>query len=100
VKTLTFLLVTAVLAKGMVLNWWQADSPLCFLAWLDRSRSTARSTTLGVALSFFWGFVIVYNELKNDFMGRLELDVGGIDCEFGGLSPLASTSVEKCHNFF
>jgi len=30
-------------------------------------------------------------------MGRLELDVGGIDCEFGGLGPLASTSVEKCH---
>jgi len=52
-----------------------------------------------VALSFFWGFVTVYNELKNDFMGRLELDFGGIDCEFGGLSPLASTSVEKCHNF-
>jgi len=35
-----------------------------------------------------------------DFMGRLELDLGGIDCKFGGLSPLASTSVEKCHNFF
>jgi len=55
---------------------------------------------VGVALSFFWGFVIVYNELKNDFMGKLELDFGGIDCEFAGLSPLASTSVEKCHNFF
>jgi len=41
-----------------------------------------------VALSFFWGFVIVYNELKNDFMGRLELDFGGIDSGFGGLSPL------------
>jgi len=53
-----------------------------------------------VALSFFWGFVIVYNELKNDFMGRLELDFGGIGCEFGRLSPLASTSVKKCHNFF
>jgi len=53
-----------------------------------------------MALSFFWGFVIVHNELKNDFMGRLELDFGGIDCEFGGLSPLASTNVEKCHNFF
>ena len=51
-------------------------------------------------MCFFWGFVIVYNELKNDFMGRLELDFGGIDCEFGGLSPFASTSVEKCHNFF
>ena len=23
-------------------------------------------------------------------MGRLELDFGGIDCEFGGLSPLAT----------
>jgi len=48
----------------------------------------------------FWGFVIVYNELKNGFTGRLELDLGGIDCEFGGIRPLASTSVEKCHNFF
>jgi len=53
-----------------------------------------------MALSFFGAFVIVYNELKNDFMGRLKLDFGGIDCEFGGLSPLASTSVEQCHNFF
>jgi len=70
------------------------------MAWLDRSRSIARSTALGVALSFFWGFVIVYNELKNDFMVRLELDFGGIDCEFGKLSPLASSSAEKCHNFF
>jgi len=51
-----------------------------------------------MALSFFWGFVIVYNELKNDW--RLELNFGSIDCEFAGLSPLASTSVEKCHNFF
>ena len=33
-------------------------------------------------------------------MERLELDFGGIDCEFGGLSPLASTSVEKFHSFF
>jgi len=63
---------------------------------LDGSRSIARST----ALRFFGGFVIVYNELKNDFTGRLELDFGGIDCEFGGLSPLVSTSAEKCHNFF
>jgi len=77
-----------------------ADSPLCFMAWLDRNRSIARSTALGVALSFFWGFVIVYNELKNDFTGRLELDFGGIDCELSGLRPLASTSGEKCHNFF
>jgi len=51
---------------------------------------------LGVAFSFFWGFAIVYNELKNDFMGRLELDFGGIDCEFGGsarLLPLLLKSV-------
>jgi len=53
-----------------------------------------------VVLSFFGGFVIVYNELTNDFMGRLELDFGDIDCEFGGLSPLASTSAERYHNFF
>jgi len=45
-------------------------------------------------------FVIVYNELKNDLMGRLELDFEGIDGEFGGLSQLASTSVERCHNHF
>jgi len=53
-----------------------------------------------VALSFFWHFVIVYNELKNYFIGRLELDFGGIDCEFGGLRPLFPTFVEKGHNFF
>jgi len=70
------------------------------MAWLDRSRSTARSTALGAALSFSWGFVIVYNELKSDFMERLELDFGGIYCEFGELSPLASTCAERCHNFF
>jgi len=51
-------------------------------------------------MAFSWGFAIVYNELKNDFTGRQEVDFGGIDCEFGGLSPLASTSVEKCHNVF
>jgi len=51
-------------------------------------------------LSFLWHFVIVYSELKNDFMGRLELDFGGIGCEFGRLNPLVSTSVEKGHNFF
>jgi len=70
------------------------------MAWLDKSRSIARSTVLRVALSFFWGFVIVYNELKNDFIGRVELDFGGIECGFVGLSPLASASVEKCHNYF
>jgi len=41
-----------------------------------------------MALSFIGAFVIVYSELKNYFMGRQELDFGGIDCEFGG-----------CHNF-
>jgi len=57
----------------------------------------ATSTALGVGLSFFGGFVVVYNESKNDFTGRVELDFGGIDFEFGRLSPLASTSVE--HSF-
>jgi len=33
-------------------------------------------------------------------MGRLEVDFGGIDCEFGGISPLASTSVEVSKRFF
>jgi len=70
------------------------------MAWLDISRSIARSKALGVALSVFWGFEKVYNELKNNFMGRLEHDFGGIDCECGGLSLLAFTSVEKRHNFF
>jgi len=62
---------------------------------LDRSRSIARLTALGVgmALSLLGGFVIVYSGLKNGFMGRQELDFGGIDCEFGGISPLASSSV-------
>jgi len=53
-----------------------------------------------MASSFFGAFVIVHNELKNDFMGRQELDFGGIDCESVGLSPLASASAEKCHNYF
>jgi len=70
------------------------------VAWLDRSRFIARSRPLRTALSFFGAFIIVYNELKNDFMGRQELGFGGINCEVGGISPLVSTSVEKCHNFF
>jgi len=41
-----------------------------------------------VALSFFWAFVIVCNALKNDFMGRLQLDFGGVVYEFGGSAPL------------
>jgi len=41
-----------------------------------------------VALSLFAGFVIVYNELQNDFLGRLELGFRGIDCEFGGSARL------------
>jgi len=99
VKALTFLLVTVVLAKVRGFKLMIAYS-LCFVAWLDRSRSIARSTALGMAFSFFGAFVIIYHELKNDFIGRLKLNFGSIDCEFGGLSPLASTSVEKCHNFF
>jgi len=35
----------------------EADAHLCFLTWLDRSRSIARTTALSVALSFFGGFV-------------------------------------------
>jgi len=67
---------------------------------MDRSRSIAKSIALGVALSLFGDSVILYNELKNDFMGRQEPDSGGIDCEFAGIIPLASTSVEQCHNVF
>jgi len=53
-----------------------------------------------VALSLFGDFVIVYNELKNGFMGRQEPDFGGINCEFAGISPLASTSVEQLSQLF
>jgi len=38
--------------------------------------------------------------LKNGFVGKQEPDSGGIACEFAGISPLASTSVEQCHNVF
>jgi len=46
------------------------------------------------------GFVRVYNELKNDFVGRLELDFGGIDCEFGGLSRLLPLLLKNVTTFF
>jgi len=48
-----------------------------------------------VGFELLRGLVIAYNELKTDFVGRVELDFGGIVCEYGGLSPLASTSVER-----
>jgi len=53
-------------------------------------------------LSFFWGFAIVYNELKNDFMGRLELDFGGTGFEFGvsARSSHQQSTVEKCETVF
>jgi len=41
----------------------------------------------------------VYSGLVNDFVGRLELDFGGIDCEFGWLSPFAPTSIEVSQLF-
>jgi len=53
-----------------------------------------------VALSFFWDFVIVYNELKNDFMGRLEPDFGGIDSEFGGSASLHPLLLKSVTTFF
>jgi len=92
--------VTIVLAKVRVFKLVIKADLLCFLASLDRSRSITRSTALRMALSFFGAFVIVYNELKNDIMGRHDLGFGGIDCKFGGISTLVSTSAEKCHNFF
>jgi len=52
-----------------------------------------------LALSLFGGFVIVYNEYE--FMGRLVLEFGGIDCEFGGsarLLPLLLSSVTTVFN--
>jgi len=53
-----------------------------------------------MALRFFWGFVIVYNELKNDLMGRLELDFGVIDCEFGGSARLLQLLLKNLTTFF
>jgi len=73
---------------------------LNFLTWLDRSTSIARSTALRVALSFCWEFVIVYNKLKNDFMGRLEPDFGGIDCELGGSVRLLPLLLKRITTFF
>jgi len=35
---------------------------------LDRSRSIVRSTTLGVALSLFGEFIVVYKKLEIDFI--------------------------------
>jgi len=32
--------------------------------------------------------------------GRLELEFGAVECEFGGLSPPTLTPVVQCHNFF
>jgi len=66
----------------------------------EKKQIHRQTMSIGVALIFFGCFVIIYKELKNDFMVRLELDFGDIDYEFGGLSPLASTSVEQCHNTF
>jgi len=37
---------------------------------------------------------------KMTLLEGLELEFGSIDCEFGGLGPLAPTSVEQCHNIF
>jgi len=49
-----------------------------------------------MALGFFGAFIIIYNELKNDFNGRLKLNFGGIDCEFrdsARLLPLLLKSI-------
>jgi len=70
------------------------------MPWLGRSKSIARSTALGMALSFFGAFVIIYLELKNDFIGRLELDFGGIDCVFGGSARLLPPVLKSVTTFF
>jgi len=44
----------------------------------------------------FWGFLIVYNKLKNDFTGRLELDLEVLIVNLGDsvrLLPLLLKSV-------
>ena len=61
---------------------------------------TQEEEALELALSLFRGFVTIQWIEKWLFTGRIELDFGGIDCEFAGLSPLSYTSVERCHNFF
>jgi len=33
-------------------------------------------------------------------LGRLEIEFGGIHCEFDGLSPPAPISFKQCHTFF
>jgi len=53
-----------------------------------------------MALSFFGAFVIVHNELKNDFMGRQELGFGSIDCEFGGSARLFTLLLKSVTTFF
>ena len=47
----------------LVIGWF----PPMF-AGLDRSRSIVRSTALGVALSLFGGFTVVYKKLEIDFI--------------------------------
>ena len=51
-------------------------------------------------MSLFVGFVIVYTELKNDFMGRLELDFGDVYREFGGSARLLPLLLNRVTTFF
>jgi len=55
---------------------------------------------MGATLSLFGGFVIVYTELKNDFMGRLELDFGDVYREFGGSARLLPLLLNRVTTFF
>jgi len=43
---------------------------------------------------------IICNELKNDFIGRLELNFGGIDCEFGVSARLLPLLLKSVTTFF
>jgi len=47
-----------------------------------------------VALSLFEGFIVVYKNGKLTLSGRIELEFGGIHCEFEGFIPPAAISFE------
>jgi len=57
-----------------------------------------------VILNLFGGLGLrnsrLCNELKNDFVGRLELDFEGIHCEFGGSARLLPLLLNRVTTFF
>jgi len=92
-QILTFSLVPVVLADIQGFKFVIGLFPPVFSG-LDRSRSIARLTALRVALSLFEGFIVVYKNGKLTLSGRIELEFGGIHCEFEGFIPPAPISFE------